>query len=197
MVKESNKLSSWSDRSSEMWTAINAIHSSYGQYMKLLDHSYYTLDDFRGKICYVNRTGTDCTNTVRITNWPDDGSVTDYSCAIGNTCQANVEDAYNASETDKKTVVKEMLDLASANTNHAHFHYVYTSIAGSLTSDLTAHAAAMNPYTANYVSSTLTGPTGYVYADYIGNANNGGAELLRTIVEQNFKYVFKGRSYEE
>lgn len=199
MVKENNKplLSSWSDRSREMWNAIKAIHSSYGQYMKLLDHSYYTLDDFRGKICYVNRTGTDCTNTVRITNWPDDGSVTDYSCAIGNTCQANVEDAYNANEANKKTAIKEMLDLASANTNHAHFHYVYTSIAGSLTSDLTAHAAVMNPYTANYVSNTLTGPTGYVYADYIGNANHGGAELLRTIVEQNFKYVFKGRSYEE
>ncbi len=196
MVKENNKptLSSWSDRSSEMWSVIDAVHDTYADYMKVLDHSYYTLDDFRGKICYVNRTGTDCRNTVRITNWPDDGSVTDYSCAIGGTCYANVEDAYNASETNKKTVMTAMLDMASANTDRSRFHYAYTSIAGSLTSNLTGHASVMNPYTANYISNTLSGPTGYVYADYMGNASNGGSGLLKAVVAQNHKYVFKDRT---
>lgn len=196
MVKENNKplLSSWSDRSSEMWKVINAVHTTYGPDMKVLDHSYYTLDDFRGKICYVNRTGTDCTNTVRITNWPDDGSVTDYSCAIGGTCYANVEDAYNANQSDKKTVIAQMLDLSSANTNRARFHYTYTSIAGSLTSNLTTHAAAMNPYATDYIINTLSGPLCYVYADYIGSQSNGGAALLNAIIAQNYKYVFKNRS---
>ena len=195
MVKENNKPAiGGTDRSSEMWNVIDAVHTTYGDYMKVLDHSYYTLDDFRGKICYVNRTGTDCKNTVRITNWPDDGSVTDYSCAIGGTCYANVEDAYNASESDKKTVTTAMLDLASANTNRTRFHYVYTSIAGTLFSSLTGHAAVINPYTANYISNSLQGPTGYVYADYMGNASNGGAELLKAVVAQNYKYVFSGRS---
>lgn len=196
MVKENNKpiFSSWSDRSSEMWTVINAVHTTYGAYMKVLDHSYYTLDDFRGKICYVNRTGTDCTNTVRITNWPDDSSVTDYSCAIGGTCYASVEDAYNANETNKKTAVTQLLNLSSDNTNRARFHYTYTSIAGSLTSNLTGHAAVMNPYTADYITGSINGPAGYVYGDYMGSTSNGGADLLRAIVNQNYKYVFNGRS---
>ena len=195
MVKENNKPTiGGTDRSSEMWNVIDAVHTTYGDYMKVLDHSYYTLDDFRGKICYVNRTGTDCKNTVRITNWPDDSSVTDYSCAIGGTCYANVEDAYNASESDKKTVTTAMLDMASTNTNRARFHYVYTSIAGTFFSSLTGHAAVMNPYTASYISNSLSGPTGYVYADYMGNASNGGAELLKAVVAQNYKYVYKGRT---
>lgn len=193
MVKENN--SGGSDRSSEMWTVINAVHTTYGPYMKVLDHSYYTLDDFRGKMCYVNRTGTDCTNTVRITNWPDDASVTDYNCKIGGTCYASVEDAYNTSGNDKKTVVNALLDLASANTNRARFHYTYTSVAWKLFgSSITSHADTQSPAAATYISEKLAGPVGYVYGDFMGDSSHKGDALVKAVIDQNYKYVFKGRS---
>lgn len=192
MVKENN--SKGSDRSSEMWSVINAVHSTYGSYMKLLDHSYYTLDDFRGKICYVNRTGTDCTNTVRITNWPDDSSVTDYSCVIGGTCNASVEDAYQSSGSNKKNAVKTLLDLASANTNCARFHYTYTSVGNWLAGTPASNANEQNTYAADYIGNSISGPVNYVYSDFIGSNDYNGQTLLQAIIRQNYKYVFQGRS---
>lgn len=192
MIKEDN--GSGSDRSSEMWTVINAVHTSYGAYMKVLDHSYYTLDEFRGKICYVNRTGTDCTNTVRITGWPDDASVTNYSCKIGGTCYASVEDAYQSSGDDKQNAVKALLDLASANTNRARFHYTYTSVGYFLAGTPANNASGQNAYAADYMANSLTGPVGYVYGDFMGDGSYSGDALVRAIIEQNYKYVFKGRS---
>ena len=192
MVKEDN--SSGSDRSSEMWKVINAVHSTYGSYMKVLDHSYYTLDEFRGKMCYVNRTGTDCTNTVRITNWPDDGSVTNYSCQIGGTCYASVEDAYQSSGSDKQNAVKTLLDLASVNTNRARFHYTYTSVGSIWAGTPASNASGQNAYAADYITNSLTGPVGYVYGDFMGDGNYKGDALVKAVVEQNYKYVFRGRS---
>ena len=192
MVKEDGTplLSSWTDYTTEMCNAIDEIHSQYTDYFKMLDHSYYTLDEFRGKIFTGYRNAWDLHKTVRVTNWPDDNSVTDYSCAIGNTCSASVEDAYNTSGDSKKDVVNALLDLASANTNRARFHYTFTSVANSITSS----ANTQNPAAAQYISGTLTGPTGYVYADFMGSSSYSGQTLLKAVIEQNYKYVNKGRS---
>jgi len=195
MVKENSKPtlggSSWTDRSSEMWTVLNACHSQYTAYMKLLDHSYYTLGDFRGKICYINRTGTECTNTTRITNWPDDGKVTDYSSNIGSVCFANIQDMYNTNGTNKQTVVKEMLSFSSTNTSEKKFHFNYTSSAGFPSS----YANKTNPVIAEYLNGeNVAGPTGYMLSDYIGCSDNSGKELLNSIIKQNYRYVFNGRS---
>ena len=195
MVKENCKpttdlFNSWTDRSNEMWSVINAVHATYGSYMKVLDHSYYTLDDFRGKMCYINRTGTSVPSTTQITNWPDDNSVINYNCKIGNTCSASVEDAYNTSGDSKKAVVNALLDLASANTDRSRFHYTFTSVANSITNS----ANTQNPAAAQYISGTLTGPTGYVYADFMGSSSYSGQALLKAVIEQNYKYVNKGRS---
>ena len=192
MVKEDGTplFSSWTDYTNEMCNAINEIHSTYTDYLKILDHSYYTLDDFRGKIFFGYRNAWDLHKTVRITNWPDGSSVTDYSVSVGGTCFASVEDAYNTSGNSKKTVVNALLDLASASTNRSHFHYTFTSVANSITS----HANTQNPAAAQYISGTLTGPTGYVYADFMGSSSYSGQALLKAVIEQNYKYVFKGRS---
>lgn len=194
MVKENNKPilggSSYTDRSSEMWSVINTCHSKYNDCMKHLNHSYYTLADFRGKICYINRTGTDCTNTIRITNWPDNSTVSDWSCGM-NVCRANVQDKYNTNGTAKQDAVKEMLGLSSANTVGNNFTYNYTSSA-NLPSN---YASATNPVIAAYLNEgNITGPTGYVLADFIGCTKNSGKTLLDAIVNQNYRYVFNGRT---
>ncbi|MBR5963987.1 MAG: hypothetical protein IK000_07560 [Bacteroidaceae bacterium] len=168
---------------------------------------YHTLDDVRGKVSIVSRNPYgNASNNYRdvivgayIENWPDKGSVTDYGCPMTQAwnwvdCYANVEDAYEDSDAEKKVHVQEMLDLASANTSSYRYHYTYTSIAGALTSSLTSHANVMNPWTANYITNSLTGPTGYVYADYMGSSSYGGSALLKAIIGQNYKYVYQGRS---
>lgn len=192
MVKEDGTplLSSWTDYTTEMCNAIDEVHTQYTDYIKLLDHSYYTLDDYRGKIFFGYRNAWDLHKTVRVTNWPDDNSKTDYTVGVGSTCYASVEDAYNTSGSAKTTVVNDLLDLASANTNRARFHYTFTSVANSITSS----ANTQNPAVATYISNTLTGPTGYVYADFMGSSSYSGQTLLKAVIEQNYKYVFKGRT---
>lgn len=196
MVKEKNNSNRYTDRSSEMWAVVNAVQEQYKKYMHLLDHSYYTLDDFRGKICYINRTGTDVPYTTRITNWPDDATVSDYTCAIGGTCYANVQDAYNTNGTDKQNMVKSMFATSSANTDRSRFYINYTSSAYKLfgSAPLT-YAKATNPVIASYLSEgSIPGPTGYIMSDDMGAASNSGFTLLKAIIEQNYRYVFKGRS---
>lgn len=192
MVKEDGTplLSSWTDYTTEMCNSIDEIHSQYTDYIKLLDHSYYTLDDYRGKIFFGYRNAWDLHKTVRVTNWPDDGYKKDYSVGVGGTCYASVEDAYNTSGSAKTNVVKELLDLASGNTDRKNFHYTFTSVANSITSS----ASTQNPEAATYISNTLTGPTGYVYADFMGSSSYSGQALLKAVIEQNYKYVFQGRT---
>lgn len=194
MVKEAG--SGNTDRSAEMWSVLNACHSGYSAYMKLLDHSYYTLDDFRGKICYINRTGTECTNTTRITNWPDDNNITDYSAAIGGTCSANIQDKYNTNGTDKQNEIKAMLQMSSNNTEKKHFYYNFCSSAYKIFgNNPSGYASSTNPAITKYLNDgIISGPTGYLYADFIGSSNNGGAALLSAIINQNYRYVYNGRS---
>ena len=192
MVKEDGTplLSNWTDYTTEMCAAIDAIHTTYTDNIQMLDHSYYTLDEFRGKIFFGYRNAWDLYKTVRVTNWPDNASVTNYGVGVGGLCTASVEDAYNTSGNAKKTVVNALLDLASSNTDRSRFHYTFTSVANSITSS----ANTQNPAAASYISDTLTGPTGYVYADFMGSSSYSGAALLKAVIEQNYKYVFKGRS---
>lgn len=192
MTKES---ASGSDQTDAMVSAINEIHNTYANYFKVLDHSYYTLDDYRGKIFYGCRPAQDLTGAVRVTNWPDDKSVSDYSVGVGGTCSASVEDEYNSKDDAKKSAVNTMLNLASGNTNRSRFHFTFTSVAWSLLgASITGQANTQNPAAASYISGTLIGPAGYVYADFMGSASYSGQALLKAVIEQNYKYVFKGRS---
>lgn len=191
MVKEDGTplLSSWTDYTTEMCNAIDEIHTQYTDNIKLLDHSYYTLNDYRGKIFFGYRNAWDLHKTVRVTNWADNASVKDYSVGVGSTCTASIEDEYNKNGDNKKTVVNALLDMASANTNHTRFHYTFTSCANSPSS----YASVQNPAAATHIG-TLTGPTGYVYGDFMGSSSYSGSTLLKAIVAQNLKYVYKNRT---
>lgn len=187
MTKES---ASGTDQTSTLIEVVTAIHNNYSSYFKEIDHSYYTLDDFRGKIFYGCRPDWYVSTMTRVTYWPDDSSVTDYGVGIGGTCKACVEDAYNTSGNSKKAVVNALLDLSSTNKDRSRFHYTFTSVANSITSS----ANTQNPAAATYISNNLSGPTGYVYADFMGSSSYSGQALLKAVIEQNYKYVFKGRS---
>lgn len=194
MVKENCKPtfggSSWTDRSTEMWAVVNAVQEQYKSYMKVLDHSYYTLDDFRGKICYINRTGTSVPYTTQITNWPDNGTVSDYKCVAG-LCNANVQDEYNKNGANKQNAVKGMLALSSGNIAYKNIYFNYCSSANSPAN----YAKATNPVISEYLTGdNISGPTGYILADYIGSSSNGGAALLAAIINQNYRYVYNGRA---
>lgn len=181
--------SGYTDRSEKMWDVIRAFQSANSTYFKPFDHSYYTMADFRGKISYVNRTGTVIDNTTNnITNWPDNGTVTDYSCVV-NLHNANVQDKYNANGTTKQDAVKAMLDMSSSNTNYKNLHFNYCSSANSPKS----YAEDTNPVITTYLG-TINGPTGYLLADFIGSSTAGGKALLTAVVNQNYKYVFQNRS---
>jgi len=192
MMKES---ASGSDQTTTMVSAINSIHSTYGSYFKVLDHSYYTLNDYRGKIFYGCRPNQNLTGAVKVVNWPDDASVTDYSVTVGDVCYASLEDEYNSKDDSKKSAVNVMLNMASANTDRARFHYTFTSVAWSLLSaSITGQAETQNPAAASYISGTLTGPAGYVYGDFMGSSSYSGQTLLKAIIAQNGKYVYKNRT---
>lgn len=205
MNKESTKLITEPTDQSETWRAsIRECFSdaSRSPYLMGSVRGYHTLDDVRGKVSIVSRNPygnssngyRDVVYGAIIENWPDNGVVTDYSCNMTQAwnwtdCRASVEDAYNSNTDKKKTQVQTQLELASSNTDHFHYNYTYTSIANSPAT----YAATMNPATVSIIAN-LTGPLCYVYADFMGSSSYGGQTLLKAVIEQNYKYVFKGRS---
>lgn len=186
MTKES---ASGTDQTQTLISVVTEIHNNYSSYFKVIDHSYYTLNDFRGKIFYGCRPNWYVSGMTRVENWPDDTSVTDYTVNVGY-CKASVEDAYYTSGNNKKTVVNALLNLASANTDKSNMHYTFTSVANSITSS----ANTQNPAAATYIKDNLTGPTGYVYGDFMGSSSYSGQTLLKAVIEQNAKYVYKNRT---
>lgn len=190
---------------SETWRA--SIRECFGDesrspYLMNQVRGYHTISDVRGKISIVSKNPYgNSSNNYRdvvygaiIENWPDDGVVTDYSCDMTQAwswvdCHASVEDAYNSNTSTKQTQVSTQLSLASTNTNHYNYNYTFTSIANNPSS----YASTMNPATVTIINN-LTGPLCYVYADFIGSSNYSGQTLLKAIIAQNYKYVYKNRT---
>lgn len=162
---------------------------------------HHTLDDVRGKVSIVSKNPYGNSNGYRdviygavIENWPDDGVVDNFSCNMTQAwnwvdCNASVEDAYNSDTSVKEAQVGASLALASGNTDH--YHYVYTFL--SIADKPATYAAVINPKAVEIIGN-LPGPLGYVYADYQGSPSNGGDSLIKAIISQNSKYVFKGRT---
>ncbi len=205
MQKEDSHLIFSLDDQSETWRASMRecfSDASRSPYIMPDVRNNHTLDDVRGKVSIVSKNPygnssngyRDVVYGAIIENWPDDNVVNNFSCNMtlaGNwvDCQASVEDAYNSSTDTKKSQISASLLLASNNTNHSHYVYTFLSLANSPAS----YAATLNPWTAEQIGN-IPGPLGYVYADYQGSQNNGGNNLLRVIVEQNAKYVYRGQS---
>lgn len=206
MQKEDSRLWGMGSDYSEQWRA--SMRECFGDasrrpYLVAALRSTLTLDDVRGRVAvvsknpYGNSSGgyRDVVYGAIVENWPDDGVVTDYSCALtlaGNTadCHASVEDAYNSDTDTKQAQVRTQLELAARNTNKGRYNYTFTSLA----SDITGSAATMNPATASLIGGLSAGPLGYVFGDFMGSPDYGGAALLQAIVGQNYRYLFKDKT---
>lgn len=199
-IKENSKptitFSSYKDYSSEMWTIIKSVLNEYKSYIIDCDHSNFTLSDIRGKLLFLNRNGTDCPPMLMIKSWPDNNLVTDYSVATpSGRMKASVADCYNQTNTEEKlNGVKTLLNLSSSNTDKQKYHFTFVSIAASATNTIEKYVGEMNWNTSQFILKELTGPAGYVYGDYMGYSEKSGALLVKTIISQNFKYAYSGRS---
>ena len=205
MQKEDSHLISSLTDYSETWRAsIRECFSDDARRPYIMPdvREYHKLDDVRGKVSIVSKNPYgNSSNGYRdviygavIEKWPDDGVVNDFSCDMTQAwswveCHASVEDAYNSSTSDKESQISASLSLANSNTNRSHYVYTFLSIANSPAS----YAATMNPKTVTIIGN-LSGPLGYVYADYMGSTSNGGNTLLNAVIQQNAKYAFMGRS---
>lgn len=204
------KESSGSTDQSETWRAsIRECFSDPARepYIMGSVRGFHTLDDVRGKVSIVSKNPYgNSSNSYRdvvygaiIEGWPDNGVVTDYSCDMTQAwnwvdCHASVEDAYNSNTSTKTTQVQTQLQLASSNTDRYRYCYTFTSIAYSLFgSSITSSAKTMNPATVNIIAN-LQGPLCYVYGDFMGSNSNSGSSLLNAIIQQNYKYVYIGRT---
>lgn len=191
---------------SETWrTSIRECFNDPARRPYLLDafQSNLRLDDVRGKVCVVSRTPygaggyyTDIVGAI-FNGWADNTSVTDYSGRLyvnGNrvTCTANLQDLYDTNANAKKPAFDEMLRYSSTNTDASRYHYNYTSIAYKfLGTSIENNAKTMNPYAATALDEA-TGPAGFIYSDYIGSKNHSGDRLLRSIIDLNHRYAYKG-----
>lgn len=191
---------------SETWrTSIRECFNDPARRPYLLDEfqGSLRLDDVRGKVCVVSRTPygaggyyTDIVGAI-FNGWADNTSVTDYSGRLyvnGNrvTCTANLQDLYDTNANAKKPAFDEMLRYSSTNTDPSRYHYNYTSIAYKfLGTSIENNAKTMNPYAATALDEA-TGPAGFIYSDYIGSKNHSGDRLLRSIIDLNHRYAYKG-----
>lgn len=195
---------SGTDRSNEMWNVINAWQDSHVDLFLAADHSNWALNDMRGKIMLLNRNNTATHKGQNIGPWSDKCNVIDWSSNIGTlyyennewvvrgTCNANIQDAYEDSQTNKKTKVTQHLNLMSQNETKGRFCFNFLSIAGGVGSNSDSNAQAMNPYATSELAN-INGPVGYIMADYV-NTTQYGVPLVKAIINQNYKYIFKGRT---
>lgn len=186
------------DDSAAMWAALDETFGTNHFGAKVFTGFPQNLkfnNGLRGKMIILNRTGTTKSWSTKL-QWNDKGHVADYTISFGTSQQACVEDNYEQYDHDEKTAAcKEILDLASANTNNSHHHITFVNIAYKfLGNNIKDNAKAMNPKVTTVIKA-LTGPTGIVYADYVTNETDcKGLTLVKAIIAQNNKYMYRGRS---
>lgn len=191
---------------SETWRAsIRECFSSYSEYLRGWITGNETLSDLRGKIVIVSKNPYGNSNNSYwdvvyggiVREWPDDGESDNasiyYSWNQGGPA-VSASDRYSLTKTnDKISTISNMLNKASAD-NSNRWYYTFTSMAYSLFgSNPSGYAKTINPQVTSLLNN-IEGRLGYVYGDFMGSSSNGGTDLLKTIINQNFKYVYKNRS---
>ena len=169
------------------------------------------LNNCRGKILFLTRnyygTSQSATTPVYggvIRDWGESTSFNatfhkDNAAAV---CGVHVQDCYDVSDTStKQGYVKDCLDASVADNNNI-FYINFVSMAKSFNASLIFSPSSMYPKTnattMNDAVATLlnsyTGKTGLMFYDFCGDATYNGNALQTAILNQNYKYVFKGRT---
>lgn len=194
-VKENTKaILNLTDYSSNMWSVLDQIFGTdCAGYIHNGFEANLKLQAMRGKIIVVNRTGTTKSWATNITNWGDSETHTNYECQLGASTASNEDHYESTSHDEKKAYCSALLNLASANTSNTRYHFTFTNLAYSVFTSIASHAKAVNPEVTSLFTN-LTGPAGYVFADYITDSGNGGVALRKAVIAQNNKYMYRGRS---
>ena len=209
MQKEyrSKILGSYDDYSSTWRTSIRSCFQNYGTtvFLETLE-TYQNFGDARGKIVVISKNpyGSESNNwdfyyggVVR--DWGDNAFTENaviYKVNYAKIADASVEDSYQQTNTSsKQELVQTMLEKA-ANDSSPRFFFTWNNIAWvSGTTYPSNYASTMNPWLTGYINNTAPAERlGYIYADFIGSSSNGGAALLKAIIQHNHKYVYKGRT---
>lgn len=198
--------SSGSDRSTEWREAVRSIFATYASHLLASLETYQNVGDARGKVVVISKNpyGTegvysDVVYGGIIQDTGDDTAVTGayiYKQGGGRIADASWEDHYGTTNTNTKMgYVQTMLEAAAGDTS-PRFYFTWNNIAYSLLGgNPSDFAATMNPKLTTYLTGSAPAERlGFIYADFIGSSSNGGAALLKAIIQHNHKYVYKGRT---
>ncbi len=157
-----------------------------------------TLADCRGKVLVMSRTpygNEGVYNDVvygALIDWKDNTAFDTNLKYTNNSvvCTARIEDQYDISDKDKKTAISDIFAKASSDTS-TKWYMTFTNIAWKLFGGgIDTHAKVINPATIDLLKSGNHKRLGVVFTDYIGSNDCSGKELLKLLIEQNFKYIY-------
>ena len=204
MQKENT--SSGSDRSSEWREAVRTIFANNSSFLLGSLEQYQNFGDARGKVVVISKNPygnenvwSDVVYGGIIQETGDDTSTTGayiYKVGGGKIADASWEDHYGTTNTStKQGYVRTMLEAAAGDSS-PRFYFTWNNIAYSfLGGNPSDYAETMNPWLTNYLTGSAPAERlGFIYADFIGSSSNGGAALLKAIIQHNHKYVYKGRT---
>ena len=180
--------------------AVLACLQNVSDYVKVIDNNM-TLDDCRGKMVVLSRDNVSASTLLGKCGWGSsyNPKTVFYGTDTNSTTPWTVYYQDNYSTTNTSTHLGEVETLLSdylAN-NELNQNYLYfntTNIAGTLTYP-TSYAKAMNQGVVNSsVFNSHSGRFGIISSDFIADSTYAGDALLQFIIEQNYKYVYKGRT---
>ena len=181
-------------------SAVLTCLQNVSDYVKVID-SNMTLDDCRGKMVVLSRDNVGASTLLGKCGWGSsyNAKTVFYGTDTNSTTPWTVYYQDNYSTTNTSTHLGEVETLLSdylAN-NELNQNYLYfntTNIAGTLTYP-TSYAKAMNQGVVNSsVFNSHSGRFGIISSDFIADSTYAGDALLQFIIEQNYKYVYKGRT---
>ena len=180
--------------------AVLACLQNVSDYVKVID-SNMTLDDCRGKMVVLSRDNVGASSLLGKCGWGSsyNAKTVFYGTDTNSTTPWTVYYQDNYSTTNTSTHLGEVETLLSdylAN-NELNQNYLYfntTNIAGTATYP-TSYAKAMNQGVVNSsVFNSHNGRFGIISSDFIADSTYAGDVLLQFIIDQNYKYVYKGRT---
>lgn len=193
------------EKTSTAWQkAVLTCIENVQDYVKVIDNNML-LDDCRGKMVIISRDNVGTSNLLGKCGWGS--SFNNKTVFYGSDSNSKTpwtlvyQDEYDTNDTDKRiSQVIQLLDnhIKKNEFNNKYIFYNTTNIAGSIFGKNPCdYAPNMNFLFDDSSASSIRdweGRLGIISGDFMGDANYNGDSFLNSIINQNYKYVFKGRS---
>ncbi len=196
--KENSKLLTEPKDQSETWRiSIRTCLGGYYDSGEVLGRitADMTLNDCRGKLVVTadNPYGEEGSYEGIVyggrLSWDEDTQGQDY--AINHTWNswvagAYVQDYYSGNQNTKYTCIDNIFAKSSADLGNKWYICF-------LNMETISNAKQINPQTTEKLNA-ISGRVGFVFYDFCGDDSYGGETLNKTIIGQNYKYVYNNRS---